>query len=67
MYLGFIPVYTILDPEVAKTVLIKDFPVFVNRQLNPSNNDIFNFNLFNAEDEVWRRVRAITSPTFTSC
>lgn len=49
-----------------KTVLVKDFPTFVNRQLNFNDHEILSINLFNSEDVMWRRIRAITSPSFTS-
>ncbi|XP_017492981.1 PREDICTED: cytochrome P450 3A9-like, partial [Rhagoletis zephyria] len=66
IYQGLNPVYTILEPELVKTVLVKDFPTFVNRQVNLNDHEILALNLFNSEDVVWRRIRAITSPSFTS-
>ena len=46
--------------------MVKDFSYFVNRHINPSQHEIISLNMFNAEDELWRRIRAITSPSFTS-
>jgi len=60
------PVLTILDHELIKQVLVKDFHLFVNRQKLTSTHEIWGRNLFNMESEDWKRVRAITSPSFTS-
>ena len=60
------PILTVLDPELAKQVLVKDFHVFVNRDKNLFDHEYFNSNLFNSEDETWRRVRSITTPSFTT-
>lgn len=66
IYRGFTPVLTILDPELIKTVLVKDFPIFVNRSLSTFKHEILSKHLFASEDEMWRRIRSITSPSFSS-
>ncbi|KAJ6223022.1 hypothetical protein RDWZM_001567 [Blomia tropicalis] len=60
------PILTVIEPELIKQVLVKDFHIFVNRDKLLFDHEIFNHNLFNSEDEQWRRIRSITSPTFTS-
>jgi len=60
------PVLTIAEPELIKLVLVKDFNKFINhRELN-TEHPILNNNLFNSRDDQWKRIRSITSPTFTS-
>ncbi len=54
------PILTIQDPELVKQVLVKDFGVFVNRDKNLFDHEYFISNLFNSEDETWRRIRSIT-------
>lgn len=53
------PILTIQDPELVKQVLVKDFHIFVNRDQNLFDHEYFNSNLFNSEDETWRRIRSI--------
>lgn len=55
IYHGTAPVLLIAEPELVRQVLIKDFPVFVNR--SPLNNDhpIFKNSLLNLESEQWKR------------
>ena len=66
LYRGYRPVFTILDTDLIKQVMVKDFPVFVNRQRNFSSHPIMSKTLFASVDEQWRRIRAITSPSFTT-
>ena len=65
-YAGFDPTLCIADPELIKSVMIKDFNLFVNRRKVVMADDLSELNLFNIEDDHWKRVRAITSPAFTS-
>ena len=46
--------------------MIKDFHLFVNKTKFRTYDELWNQNLFNAEGEAWKRIRTITSPTFTS-
>lgn len=59
------PTLTITDPELVKQMLVKDFSSFVNRAPFPGGGQT-NKMLFFLENEHWKRVRAITSPAFTS-
>jgi len=45
---------------------VKDFNLFVNRQQFRTQHEIWGRNLFNMENDDWKRVRTITSPSFTS-
>lgn len=65
-YHGTSPVLVISDPELVKQVLVKDFPVFVNRNPLLTDHPVFKHNLVNVESEQWRRIRTIVSPTFSS-
>src|SRR5699024_3158275 len=65
-YQGLQPRLTILDHKLIKQVLVKDFSAFVNRDVLRFDHEIWKTNLFNSEDEQWRRIRAITSPSFTT-
>lgn len=67
MYQGLRPILTIADAELAKQVMVKDFPNFVRRMKMNTYHHIWDKNLFMLDDEEeWKRVRSITSPTFTT-
>ncbi|XP_051801660.1 cytochrome P450 3A56-like [Acanthochromis polyacanthus] len=60
------PVLCITDPGMIKTVLIKEcYSLFTNRRNFHLNGPLYDA-VFNAEDEQWRRIRSILSPSFTS-
>lgn len=60
------PTLTIIDAELIKQVMVKDFNLFVNRRKNRSDHEIWSRNLFGIENDDWKRIRTITSPSFTS-
>ncbi|XP_014652586.1 PREDICTED: cytochrome P450 3A12 isoform X4 [Ceratotherium simum simum] len=65
-YDGPQPVLAITDPDMIKTVLVKEcYSVFTNRRpLGPMG---FMKNAISmSEDEQWKRIRMLLSPTFTS-
>ncbi|XP_069342595.1 cytochrome P450 3A8-like isoform X1 [Eulemur rufifrons] len=66
VYDGRRPLLAITDPDMIKTVLVKEcFSVFTNRRpLGPVGfmKSAVSF----SEDEEWKRIRALLSPTFTS-
>ena len=66
VYFGTTPRLVIADNELIKNVMIKDFHCFVNRDQNNSLHKVMNENLFNSEENEWKRMRTITSPSFTS-
>lgn len=60
------PVLAILDPVLIKTILVKEcYTNFTNRR-NFRLNGILESALNVAEDEKWKRIRTVLSPTFTS-
>ncbi|XP_004599716.2 cytochrome P450 3A6-like isoform X1 [Ochotona princeps] len=60
------PVLAITDPEMIKTVLVKEcYSVFTNRRSFGPVGFMKN-TLANSKDEEWKRLRALVSPTFTS-
>ncbi|XP_005229040.2 cytochrome P450 3A29-like [Falco peregrinus] len=60
------PVLAVLDPVLIKNILVKEcYTIFTNRR-NFGLNGILESALFNAEDETWKRIRTVLSPTFTS-
>ncbi|KAH9399676.1 Thromboxane-A synthase [Tyrophagus putrescentiae] len=65
-YIGVQPSLTISDPELIKAVLVRDFQCFVNRRPINSDHPVFNNSLFFASGELWKKLRQIASPTFTS-
>uniref|UniRef100_A0A3Q1EYR2 Cytochrome P450 3A n=1 Tax=Acanthochromis polyacanthus TaxID=80966 RepID=A0A3Q1EYR2_9TELE len=60
------PVLCITDPGMIKTVLIKEcYSLFTNRRNFRLNGPLYDA-VGIAEDEQWRRIRSILSPSFTS-
>lgn len=67
LYLFTKPVALILDIELVKNILIKDFNNFASRGgFYNEKDDPLSGNLFTYEAEKWRPLRAKLSPTFTS-
>uniref|UniRef100_A0A8C8Z0U8 Cytochrome P450 3A n=1 Tax=Prolemur simus TaxID=1328070 RepID=A0A8C8Z0U8_PROSS len=66
VYDGRLPLLAITDPDMIKTVLVKEcYSVFTNRRpLGPVGfmKSAVSF----SEDEEWKRIRALLSPTFTT-
>lgn len=61
------PKLVVCEPELIKQITVKDFPTFVNRRQFNQYHPMWNENLFNVRgEEKWKRIRSITSPTFTS-
>ncbi|KFQ99861.1 Cytochrome P450 3A24, partial [Nipponia nippon] len=60
------PVLAVLDPILIKNILVKEcYTIFTNRR-NFGLNGILESALNVAEDEKWKRIRTVLSPTFTS-
>ncbi|XP_077333404.1 cytochrome P450 3A24-like isoform X1 [Lithobates pipiens] len=60
------PVLAIMDPVIIKTILVKEcYSVFTNRR-NFGLNGPLNSAVSIAENEQWKRIRTVLSPTFTS-
>ncbi|XP_048870338.1 cytochrome P450 3A30-like isoform X3 [Brienomyrus brachyistius] len=66
IYDGRQPVLAIMDPGMVKTILIKEcYSFFTNRRnfgLSGPLHDAVSL----AEDEQWKRIRSVLSPSFTS-
>ncbi len=62
------PVVYVMDPELIKQVLVKDFDSFANRRAFGARNDktLFGQMLINLENQEWKDMRAAMSPTFTT-
>ncbi|XP_053936773.1 cytochrome P450 3A29-like isoform X2 [Cuculus canorus] len=60
------PLLAVLDPILIKNILVKEcYTVFTNRRKLGLNGSLES-SLFMAEDETWKRIRTVLSPTFTS-
>ncbi|XP_075947652.1 cytochrome P450 3A40-like isoform X2 [Anarhichas minor] len=60
------PVLCITDPAMIKAVLIKEcYSLFTNRRNFRLNGQLYDA-VSIAEDDQWRRIRSVLSPTFTS-
>ncbi|NXS90957.1 CP3AD protein, partial [Jacana jacana] len=65
-YDGRQPVVAVMDPQIIKTVLVKEcYSTFTNRRRFDLAGVIKNA-ISLAEDEQWKRIRTVLSPTFTS-
>ncbi|NXB36831.1 CP3AO protein, partial [Eulacestoma nigropectus] len=66
IYDGRQPVLAVLDPILIKNILVKEcYNIFTNHR-NFGLNGILGSALNVAEDEQWKRIRTVLSPTFTS-
>ncbi|XP_046693295.1 cytochrome P450 3A27-like isoform X2 [Silurus meridionalis] len=60
------PILCVLDTDIIKTVLIKEcYSLFTNRRKFPLSGPLYDA-VTTAEDEDWRRIRGVLSPSFTS-
>lgn len=67
-YFHFIkPVFVIRDPDLIKTILIKDFPYFTDRgSMFTDEKEPLTLNLFNLGGARWKNLRIKVSPAFSS-
>lgn len=60
------PQITVAEPELIKNILVRDFQYFVNRRKFDIYDPITSKALTVVQDEDWKRIRTIVSPTFSS-
>lgn len=61
------PILILNDPDIIKTVLIRDFSKLPNRQLKPNGRtEPMSINIFHLEFERWKPLRQKLTPIFTS-
>ncbi|KFQ53624.1 Cytochrome P450 3A13, partial [Nestor notabilis] len=66
IYDGRQPVVAVMDPQMIKSVLVKEcYSTFTNRR-RADLAGVLNNAISLAEDEQWKRIRTVLSPTFTS-
>lgn len=66
LYYCLEPILTIMEPELIRTVMISNFPNFVNRRPTRTFHQVWNQNLFLSENDDWKRIRTLTTPSFTT-
>ncbi|KAI4501164.1 hypothetical protein M0802_003537 [Mischocyttarus mexicanus] len=70
-YIGFFdtinPILMIRDPELIKTITLKQFDHFPNHRgfVEEGEDPLFRNNLFALKDDRWKEARTMLSPTFT--
>ncbi|XP_046392778.1 cytochrome P450 6a2-like [Ischnura elegans] len=67
-YQGTRPFLLVNDPEMIRSILVRDFPVFVNRgfEIDEAIDPLNGRALTNLKDQRWKDMRSRLSPTFTS-
>ncbi|XP_067687703.1 cytochrome P450 3A29-like [Haliotis asinina] len=66
IFMGRTPAYVISDLDILKEVFVKSFNTFRNRMKVSLIPYPLNLGVFFLDDEHWRRVRSIITPTFSS-
>uniref|UniRef100_UPI0035900510 cytochrome P450 3A24-like isoform X1 n=1 Tax=Myxine glutinosa TaxID=7769 RepID=UPI0035900510 len=66
VYEGRYPMLMVTDPEIVKTVLVKEFYTLFTNRRNFKMSGILDDALSVVEDDTWKRIRTILSPTFST-
>ncbi|CAL1686503.1 unnamed protein product [Lasius platythorax] len=68
MFFMINPVVMIRDPDLIKSIMIKNFDLFSDRRtiIEEYQDPLLGKNLFTLKGERWRQVRHLLSPAFTS-
>lgn len=64
--LGRKPSIVIAEPEVLKTILVKDFSNFRNHHIPGKQPARFRRSIFAARDDYWKRIRSVLTPSFSA-
>ncbi|XP_049964299.1 probable cytochrome P450 6a14 [Schistocerca serialis cubense] len=65
-YRGLEPRLLVIDPNLIRQILVKDFDFFTDREPVPLDDPILEGQLFFMKGDRWRRLRNKLSPLFTS-
>ena len=65
-YEGNIPTLAVADPDVVREILIKQFNKFEQRQPLLDNPDLPDADIFITKGDRWKRIRGLTTPTFSA-
>lgn len=60
------PILYVWDPELIKSILVKDFDHFINRRGIEFSDPKFQEMLFNMVNQEWKDMRTTMTPTFTT-
>lgn len=63
---GLRPSLMVAQPELVKQILVKDFNLLPNRMQIDFGDPIFNNMMVMADVELWRKIRPVSSPAFTT-
>ncbi|KAI0235175.1 Cytochrome P450 3A24 [Lamellibrachia satsuma] len=63
---GSVPFFMTTDPDMLRSIMVKDFAHFHNRPGVVSNREMFSQTLFALRDGQWKHVRVQLSPAFSS-
>ncbi|KAA0202627.1 Cytochrome P450 [Hyalella azteca] len=60
------PVLMVGDPELLKHIMIRDFDHFCDRSFVTFNDPVMDHMLLGLKGNIWKRVRSVMTPTFSS-
>ncbi|XP_023312244.1 probable cytochrome P450 6a14 [Anoplophora glabripennis] len=66
VFMGIQPYLIVLDPEIVKDVLIKDFQYFTDRGVYHTESDPLSVHLFSQEGLIWRNTRVSRPRTYNT-
>ncbi|XP_049832421.1 cytochrome P450 6k1-like [Schistocerca gregaria] len=66
VYLFSKPGLLLIDRDLIRLVLVKEFDAFSHRNVNFDEKDPLNYHLFNLNGGRWKRLRAKMTPAFTT-
>ncbi|XP_069760841.1 cytochrome P450 3A30-like isoform X2 [Narcine bancroftii] len=66
IYDGRKPIVCIMDPEMIKAILVKEFYTLFTNRRDFGLNGPLDESILIVKDEKWKRIRNVLSPTFTS-